>query len=683
LALNGQVVSVLVARVRTALGDASAPGWWADVRPRAGQLDMAVQVARAIEGNERLVVEAGTGLGKTYAYLVPLLLSGQRALISTAIPAVSRGLGVPVRVAILKGRSNYVCLHRLEQAVDAGRLAMRDPVTVSALSGVLNWARSSASGDLSELARFDERSDLRPLITSTRENCLGNACPRVSACHVIRARQTALAADWVVINHHVLLADLQLQDAGSRALLPPTGVVVLDEAHRLKDLASEMFGLSLDTAVLGEFARDLVAGGQRWARGMYPWSHLALSIEQAAAHVGSAFRSGAGTGGAGRHRWSDRSPDGVDVAHWQRAVVAVDQALQQATTALQATEGAAADLRHLLDRAQAIHRAWAALNRHGADEEEGAPVRWVNWRAGPNGVSVWQLRQAPEQASVGFGALFDHQPGAPRSWVLTSATLGHDENLSWFTRGVGLCGMKGLRTLRLPSPFDHARQAALYVPHDLPEPGEESHPMALGDAVWRWAMRLGGRTLVLTTSLRAVQRIAAQIDGHRANRPDGPLALLVQGRLSRPALLDRFRQAGESDRGAILVASASFWEGVDLPGVALQLLVIDKLPFPPPDDPLLAAQVRQAERTGESAFETVFVPETAMALKQGVGRLIRSETDRGVVVIADRRLLTRSYGQTLLGSLPAMRRLTDEAQLMHALEELVLTRPSTTGRPRV
>jgi ATP-dependent DNA helicase DinG len=201
--------------------------------------------------------------------------------------------------------------------------------------------------------------------------------------------------------------------------------------------------------------------------------------------------------------------------------------------------------------------------------------------------------------------------------------------------------------------------------------------------VWRWAVALGGRTLVLTTSLRAVQRIAVQIDRHRSNRPDGPLELLVQGRLSRPALLERFRQAGASVQGAVLVASASFWEGVDLPGAALQLLVIDKLPFPPPDDPLLAAEVRQAELKGENAFETVLLPEAAMALKQGVGRLIRSETDRGVVVIADKRLLTRSYGQTLLGSLPAMRQLTDEAQLMHALEELVLTRASTTGRPSV
>jgi ATP-dependent DNA helicase DinG len=656
---------------------------------------MAEQVARAIEGNERLVVEAGTGLGKTYAYLVPLLLSGQRALISTAtqalqdqlfardIPAVSRGLGIPVRVAVLKGRSNYVCLHRLEQVADGGRLAMRDPVAVSALSGVLNWARTSASGDLSELARLGERSDLRPLITSTRENCLGNACPRVSACHLNRARQAALEADWVVINHHVLLADVQLQDTGARPLLPPVGVVVLDEAHRLKDLASEVFGLSMDSASLGEFARDLVAAGQRWARGMYPWSHLALSIEQAAARVGSAFRPGTGTGSAGRHRWSVRSPDGVDAAGWQQGVVAVSRALQQAATALQATEGAAADLRHLRDRAHAIGRSWATLNRHGADEGGGAPVRWVNWRAGQHGASVWQLGQTPEPTSVGFRALFNHQPGESRSWVLTSATLSHDENLSWFTRGVGLHGMKGLRTLRLPSPFDHAGQAALYVPHDLPEPGEESHPVALGDAVWRWAVALGGRTLVLTTSLRAVQRIAVQIDRHRSNRPDGPLELLVQGRLSRPALLERFRQAGASVQGAVLVASASFWEGVDLPGAALQLLVIDKLPFPPPDDPLLAAEVRQAELKGENAFETVLLPEAAMALKQGVGRLIRSETDRGVVVIADKRLLTRSYGQTLLGSLPAMRQLTDEAQLMHALEELVLTRASTTGRPSV
>jgi ATP-dependent DNA helicase DinG len=281
--------------------------------------------------------------------------------------------------------------------------------------------------------------------------------------------------------------------------------------------------------------------------------------------------------------------------------------------------------------------------------------------------------------------MFARSIDQPRSWVLTSATLGSDEDLTWFTRGVGLEGLAGLRTLRLPSPFDHVAQASLYVPQDLPEPGDDAHAVALADAVWRWAKLLGGRTLVLTTSLRAVHRIATQLIQHQqlGGGEGEALELLVQGRLSKPALLERFRQAGERTNGAILVASASFWEGVDLPGAALQLLVIDKLPFPPPDDPLLAAQVRRSEAKGESAFESVMLPEAAMALKQGVGRLIRSETDRGVVVIADRRLLTRSYGQSLLNSLPAMSRLMNEVQLLSALEALAITRSSTTGHHRV
>jgi ATP-dependent DNA helicase DinG len=689
----GIALNSLSSRVRAALGDDGVAGSLDNVRPRAGQLAMALGVARAIEGDERLVVEAGTGLGKTYAYLVPVLLSGRRALISTAtqalqdqlfardIPAVSRGLGIPVRVAVLKGRSNYVCLHRLEQAVDGGQHSMRDPAMVSGLNNVLAWARRSSSGDLSELARLDERSHLRPMITSTRDNCLGHTCPRAASCHVNRARQAALEADWVVINHHVLLSDLQLRESGAPALLPSVGVVVLDEAHRLKDLASEMFGPSMDGAMLAEFARDLAARGMRWARGMYPWGHLALNVEQAVARVGSVFRADA-AGGAGRGRWLVRSPEGVDAASWLQAAAAVSRTLHQATVALQATEGAAADLRHLLGRAQGFQQTWAALTRQTADDDQGAQVRWVSWSPGQAGTTRWRLSQTPEQVSATFRSLFERRPGEARSWVLTSATLGNDESLTWLTRGVGLEGIAGLQTLRLPSPFDHAGQAALYVPHDLPEPGDDAHAVALADAVWRWAALLGGRTLVLTTSLRAVQRIAAQIDRHRTNGPGDKLELLVQGRLSKPALLDRFRQAEKRSLGAILVASASFWEGVDLPGAALQLLVIDKLPFAPPDDPWLAAQVRQSEANGQSAFETVFLPEAAMALKQGVGRLIRSETDRGVVVIADRRLLTRSYGQALLNSLPAMRQLLDEVQLAQALEALVATRASTRDHPR-
>lgn len=661
------------------------------IRPRPGQLAMALAVAHAIESDARLVVEAGTGLGKTYAYLVPALLSGRRVLLSTAtqalqdqlfsrdIPVVSRSLGVPVRVAQLKGRHNYVCLQRLEQSIEGGALSRRDPAIARSLDQILHWARGSRSGDLSELSGLDEQSPLRSWITSTRENCLGHECPRLSSCHVYRARDAAQQADWVVINHHLLLSDLQLRAAGAEGLLPPTGLVVLDEAHQLKDLAPEALGLVVGSDTLAGFARDLATIGPRWARGMQSWSHLALSIERAAAAVGRLFWQAA-AGGA-RVRWVQNGPEGLAIGGWRQEVAVVSQALALALVALQATEGAAPDVRHLFRRAQRVCRVWAVLTRLDVDgPDDATQVRWVVWTARTAEFARWQICQTPLHPAERLRHLFARDARAPRSWVLTSATLGGDPGLAWFARSMGLKASDGLVTLQLPSPFDHGSQAALYVPGDLPEPGQEAHAVALADAVARWAGLLGGRTLVLATSLRAVQRIAARLVEQLAASDHG-LEVLVQGRLSKPMLLSKFRQAGEGTRGAVLVASASFWEGVDLPGAALQLLVIDKLPFPSPNDPLLAAQARQRESVGESGFETVFLPEAAQALRQGVGRLIRTQTDRGVVVIADRRLLTRSYGMALLGGLPPMERLADESQLLSALEDLALTRSSTRDRP--
>jgi len=640
---------------------------------------MAQAVARALEAGESLAVEAGTGVGKTFAYLVPLLLSGQRALLSTAtqalqdqlfnrdIPAVVNALGMPVRVALLKGRASYVCLHRLDQALNGpASTGLRDPAIASGLSRVMQWAQRSRRGDLAELDGLDERSPLRPLITSTRDNCLGGSCPQHAACHVHRARADALGADWVVINHHLFFSDQLLRETGVPALLPAAGVVVFDEAHQLNDTGIGFLGQSIGSAGLRELGQDVALHGARWARGQRPWAHLALHLEQAGKALLAVPRAG-----APRSRWTDVAPQGADPAHWVRAVAGLERALAHVVQSLQGTAQASADLERLFVRAEGMQALWRDLSE---SQSEDGRVRWVEWEEGRS----WRVVRSPADSSSLFRALLRPDPQRSRSWICSSATLGHEATLAWFTRGLGLTDHPGLRSLQVPSPFDHSAQAALYVPEHLPEPADEAHTPALADAVARWASRLGGRTLVLTTTLRAADRLAQRLMELIGQGRCKPLQVLAQGRGSRRALLDRFRVAGEA---SVLVASASFWEGVDVPGDALQLLVIDKLPFPPPDDPLMEARARLLEADGRNAFTDGFLPEASMALKQGAGRLIRSESDRGVLVIGDRRLLSRSYGNRLLAALPAMRRLEDEAEMDEALDALVLTRASTRDCP--
>lgn len=647
---------------------------------------MALAVAQALQAGEHLAVEAGTGVGKTFAYLVPVLLSGQRALLSTAtqalqdqlftrdIPAVSRALGLPVRVALLKGRSSYLCLHRLELARTVGSFAQRDPAVAAGLEQVQRWANLTRSGDVGELDGLDERSPLRPLITSTRHNCVGNACLQAAQCHVNLARRRAREADWVVINHHLFFADQVIRETEAVDWLPETGVVVLDEAHRLNDTGVQLLSQSITSDHLHDLARELGVQGHARARGLRPWAHLALSLEQASRAVGVLSR---GAGAMGRSTWSDTIPDGLIPGAWLQAISGLDQALAAALEAVTATAQSAAELTRLLDRIKALQSTWSHLAPGGPSPADAASVRWMEWGADRS----WRMVRAPLDSAARFGQLVRASDPGARSWIFASATLGHDATLNWFTRSLGLADHPAVRTLRVASPFDHAGQAALFVPHDLPEPSDAAHTPELAARVAQWASRLGGRTLVLTTTLRAVARMAEALNEQVLQGQCAPVQVLAQGRLSRAALLERFRTAASTQHGAVLVASASFWEGVDLAGDALQLLVIDKLPFPSPDDPLTAARAARLEAQGLKAFGDGYLPEAAMALKQGAGRLIRTETDQGVLVIGDRRLLTRSYGLPLLASLPPMRRLVNEAEVSAALDALALTRSSTRARP--
>lgn len=583
----------------------------------------------------------------------------QEQLFARDIPALTQTMGIPVRVAMLKGRSSYLCVHRLAQASELPSRG-NDPALASRLEQVRQWAGRTQRGDLAELPWLDERSPLRPWITSTRDNCLRETCPRRGDCHVNLARHEALQAHWVVINHHLFFSSLHGEGVWLGGLVERAEVVVFDEAHRLNSTCVELTAQSVSSGSLRALARDVVNLAPRWASGQRAWAHLALVLEQTALMPPPCP--------PGRHRWLGAQR----VAPWSAWIMAVRRALQAVVSALQATAGAAAEMDGLYRQAHDLWAVWERLSRSDGNGEV-TTVTWLDVGSGG-----WALVQASVDASRHIAGALALAEG--RSWVFTSATLGTDDALGWFTEPLGLRHHPLMRTLRVPSPFDHARQLALHVPDDLPDPADARHTPLLAQAVARWAARLGGRTLVLTTTLRASGRLSEALQHMVGDGTREPLQLLCEGQMSRRELLARFRAAARGkEPGAVLVASMAFWEGVDLAGEVLQLLVIDKLPFPPPDDPLVEARASQHEAQGRSAFRSCYLPHAALALKQGAGRLIRSETDRGVLVVADRRLLTRSYGNDLLDAMPPMRHLLDEGELLKELDQLALTRTSTKG----
>lgn len=631
---------------------------------RSGQQQMAAAVAEAITDQAVLVVEAGTGIGKTFAYLVPALLSGRRTLVSTAtkslqdqlyrrdLPALRDTLGLPLRTALLKGRGSYLCQHRLILA--RGEDSTADAATQRALARIETWAQGTPNGDLAGLPGLDERSPLLPLITSTRENCLGSDCPQFRECHVMQARREAMAADLVVVNHHLFFADLSLRDTGMAELLPSVELAIFDEAHQLAEAGVGFLGRNLGSAQALDLARDLLAAGLREARGLQPWAELAGRLDRAARDLRLAAAGPLAhrppRGGSLKLRWEDRA-EAPDFVEGLAALAAAAEAVQ---AALDTVSELAPDFPKLADRAQALSQAARAF---GQPAETGR-VRWIEL-----GSLAMRLVDSPLDVREAMQGQLD---AAPRAWVFTSATLGAEARLQWFTERTGLDDRA--RTLKLDSPFDYRQQARLHVPARFPRPNSPEHPAAVAALAARCALRLGGRSFVLTTTLRALQRIAEDLEAPLA---EAGIALLVQGRLPKRQLLERF-VAGEP---ALLVGSASFWEGIDVPGEALQCVVIDKLPFPPPSDPLVEARSRQLEAAGRSPFKDYFVAEAAVALKQGAGRLIRRESDCGLLVVADPRLAAPGYGRQLLSALPPMPRLDD---LDEALDWLVdLTRPAT------
>jgi len=617
-------------------------------RLRAGQLEMSEAIGEAIENTAVLVAEAGTGTGKTFAYLVPALLAGGKVIVSTGtktlqdqlfdrdLPAVRAALASGATIALLKGRANYVCLYRLRRAAREGRFATRDePAQIRKIE---RFAAVTTTGDRADLADVPEDAPAWAHATSTRENCLGQGCPDYKDCFVMRARKNALAADVVVVNHHLFFADLVLREEGIAELLPACNTVIFDEAHQLPETARMFFGEALSSAQLVELARD-VRLELRAAGGASPeLDRVAARLEKAARDLRLVF----GEAGA-RLAWSQA----LRLQGFSEALAKLNSALHVLEQALAAQEGRAEGLDACARRASATRHLLVRLR----ETEVSAEVRWVEVFS-----HAVQLHVTPLSSAELFRRqMTDH----PRAWIFTSATLAVGEDFGHFTRELGV---PDAATRRWASPFDFPRQALLYVPKALPEPGEAGFTEAVIDAALPVLRASEGRAFLLFTTLRALRRAHQILEG----KIDYPL--LVQGTGSRSQLLSRFRALGN----AVLLGSQSFWEGVDVRGDALSLVVIDKLPFAPPDDPVLAARIEGVRSAGGNPFNELQLPQAVLQLKQGAGRLIRDEADRGVLMLCDPRLVSKPYGRRILQSLPPMA-LTRE---LSAVERFFAARPA-------
>jgi ATP-dependent DNA helicase DinG len=631
-------------------------------RLRQEQGEFARAVGQALQDGAALVAEVGTGVGKTFAYLVPLLLSGKRALVSTAtkslqdqlynrdLPRLLAALNAPMRTALLKGRSSYLCLHRLKRARqgdDAGGFVPNDRFTQRAtlrqIARIEDWATRTTTGDVSEVEGMDERSAVIPLVTSTRDNCLGSECPDFAACHLVRARREAMAADIVVINHHLFFADLAVRDSGVAELLPSVEAVVFDEAHQLIDVGVQFSGTTLATAQVLDLARDALAWGLQHARGLVDWPGLSAQVERAARELRLAC------GGASAETAARDNVRRLAWVHVQAApgFVACLQDMASACEALaQACEhvgDVGPDALRLSERARGLASTTQSFVKPAANDR----VRWAD-------VTAHHVRLIDSPLDI-RDVMSQQRQRLSRSWIFTSATLGDDDALSWFTQ---LTALEDAAILRLGSPYDYATHARLWVPERLPKPNEAGHPAAVAAHAAACAAVLGGRTFVLTTTLRALSQIADGLRGALARAGAPHVEVLVQGTEPKRVLLARFLAQPQS----VLVGSQSFWEGIDVVGAALQCVVIDKLPFPPPNDPLIEARAARVRAQGGEPFIECFVAEAAVSLKQGAGRLIRSESDCGLLVICDGRLSTMPYGRRLIAALPPMGRLASAAE---------------------
>ena len=598
-------------------------------QPRAAQQEMADRVAATIDAHARLVCEAGTGTGKTFAYLVPALMAGTRTILSTAtrtlqdqlyhvdLPRVRKALKSDASIALLKGRANYLCLYRMDRAAGDPLLGVREQ---QELARVAAWSRETVLGDIAEISEVPEDSALWPHVTSTVENCLGQRCPMIDDCHVKEARRRAVAADVVVVNHHLLFADMALRDAGFGEILPTAQCVVIDEAHQLPDLAANAFGQTLSARQLRELARDSERAARDEAADMPDLRDAARLLEQG---VGQAVEALA--------QFSGKQSESLLTAH--PVLRELLETLAGRLASLNAQLTLAAERGEELEACERRGGELAARFRECLLEDDQESVRWLEASA-----RGFVLLVTPLSVAERFQSRLESYPAA---WVFCSGTLAVGSSLNHFCRELGITDAT---EAVWQSPFDYARQALMYLPQIGVDPGDERYLPLICDHAEQVLAASRGRAFFLFTSYRALEYCAQRL------RSRLPWPVLVQGESPRARLLAEFRALGN----AVLFGTSTFWEGVDVRGEALSCVIIDKLPFAPPDDPVARARSQRLTAEGRSAFGELQLPQAVIALKQGAGRLIRDVADRGVLVLCDPRLRSRGYGKTFLKSLPPM-----------------------------
>ncbi|CCN48443.1 putative DinG family ATP-dependent helicase YoaA [Vibrio nigripulchritudo MADA3029] len=627
-------------------------------QPRQAQLDMARAVEKSIKEQSQLVVEAGTGTGKTFAYLVPALLSGKKTIISTGsknlqeqlfhrdLPLMTDALGFYGSVALLKGRSNYLCLDRLSRQMVESHSVEADSTLLSQLVKVRGWASETKSGDLGECSDIAEDSPVIPDITSTNDNCLGKECPSYQDCFVVKARQKAMDSDVVVVNHHLFLADLAIKETGFGELIPEADVFVFDEAHQIPDIASQYFGSSISSRQIQELSKDIEIGYRTEAKDMRQLQKVADRLVQSAMDMRLVLGE---PGFRGNWREAMNSPS-----------------IERETTRLIDVLDLAIDvLKVALGRSELLDAAFERANAIKARIERVCEVSIT-------GYSYWfecsprhfSLHITPLSVAEKFREQVEMKQGA---WIFTSATLAVQDDFSHFTQRLGLAPSQ---QFSLPSPFDYEQQARLCVPRYLPEPNSPGMADKLARMLGPVIEKNGGRCFFLCTSHSMMRELAERF------REQLSIPVLMQGETTKQKLLAEYLELGN----ALLVATGAFWEGIDVRGDALSCVIIDKLPFTAPDDPLLKARIEDCRLSGGEPFNQVQIPDAVITLKQGVGRLIRDKKDQGALIICDNRLVTRDYGAVFLRSLPPIPRTRDLGIISEFLEDIDSSQQETNEK---